>query len=601
MGAVASFLGKLRIWPGPILAFDLVTASRRSRYFILRVFYAAALFFTMWVIHYDYFQGGAGDINTVAAFTNNFFGWFGGLQLAAVVLIGPAMSAGTIAQERERKTLDYLYATPLSNLEIVIGKLGGRVMQLVYFVLSGAPVLALAMLLGGISPAALVSLTIITMSTILFVTMLSLAVSACTARARDAVVRAYLLFFCIWVVPLALLALTFASPGYYAWLTPAVKQLVAPNPLFTFLVIFTRDGPWGPVTDPWQPLLELVRNQTLAGGTALVLATVFMRRFHQRESGRPAKHRRLRMQLYRGQVGDDPMLWKELYAEPGASKLGLLGYGLLALIFVGLCGLTVYLFLEFQSRNSYYRSGAEEFCQYAITMSTFLCCCGLLLSTARAAGAITSEKDRDCWVSLISTPLAAREIVKAKIIGSLWSLRGLAPFVAVVWLPAVILRPSYIWGIAGTLAEMAILAVFTSSFGVYCSIRAKTTIRAVCGALAITILVGGGYLCCCVPLIAMNSHSGPDDDAMGFVLAPCMPALLFEPGYLNWEINANHRSSNREFTMFTTACVLGTIGYLVAALVMPVVAVGQFDEKSGRTQRRPGLAPRPPPVARRVD
>ena len=78
------------------------------------------------------------------------------MQLMAVLSIGPALAAGTIAQERERRTMEYLYTTPLSNLEIVIGKLGGRVLQILYLVLSGVPVLALAMLLGGIAPRAIV-------------------------------------------------------------------------------------------------------------------------------------------------------------------------------------------------------------------------------------------------------------------------------------------------------------------------------------------------------------------------------------------------------------------------------------------------------------
>ena len=42
------FFGNLRIWPGPILAVELVTTSRRTRYFVLRVLYAAALFFALW-------------------------------------------------------------------------------------------------------------------------------------------------------------------------------------------------------------------------------------------------------------------------------------------------------------------------------------------------------------------------------------------------------------------------------------------------------------------------------------------------------------------------------------------------------------------------
>ena len=165
MGAITRFLGNLRIWPGPILAVELVTMSRRTRYFALRVLYAAALFFALWVAHQETLGSASGDINSIARFTAAFFGTFGVMQLMAVGLIGPALAAGTIAQERERRTMEYLYATPLSNLEIIIGKLGGRVLQILYLVLAGVPVLALAMLMGGIAPRAIVSLTAITLST----------------------------------------------------------------------------------------------------------------------------------------------------------------------------------------------------------------------------------------------------------------------------------------------------------------------------------------------------------------------------------------------------------------------------------------------------
>ena len=53
MGAISRFLGNLRIWPGPILAVELVTTARRTRYFVLRVLYAAALFFALWVTYQE--------------------------------------------------------------------------------------------------------------------------------------------------------------------------------------------------------------------------------------------------------------------------------------------------------------------------------------------------------------------------------------------------------------------------------------------------------------------------------------------------------------------------------------------------------------------
>ncbi len=594
MGAITRFLGNLRIWPGPILAVELVTTSRRTRYFVLRVLYAAALFFALWVNYAGEIRGAnSGDSNSIARFTAAFFATFGIVQLMAVMLIGPALAAGTIAQERERRTMEYLYATPLSNLEIVIGKLGGRVLQILYFVLSGVPVLALAMLMGGIAPRAIASLTAITLSTVLFVTMLSIAVSAWTAKARDAIIRAYLVFFCLWVLPIPAVGLASIGPNY-AWMLPLVKQFLFADPVFIFMSIVTGDWPWGAMPEPWLLLLALVRNQMLAGGIALVLATVFMRRIHLRESGKPARKRRWRIQFFRGEIGENPMYWKELYAEPGSSRLGLLGYGLLAVIFCAVCGFTIYIY--FESMGYSYMAHGESFCQYAIGMSTFLSCCGLLLLTARAAGSITSEKERDCWVSLISTPLEGGQIVKAKILGGLWSLRGLVPFLAVVWLPAVLLRPEYIFGIAFSLLDLGILAAFTVALGVYCSLSSKSTLRAMGAALGIAIVVGGGYLLCCCPVLAIGGARGGPDEGMFLGFAPCMPFLLFWPGYASIEmISTTHGPMGREYGSCIAAYLIGTIGYAVAAMMMMFAAIEQFDEKSGRTRGRSGYSPRPRP------
>ena len=255
-----------------------------------------------------------------------------------------------------------------------------------------------------------------------------------------------------------------------------MEQFLVANPLVAFGMILPGSSPWGPMAEPWQLVLALVRNQLLAGGIALVLATLFMRRIHLREAGKPARNRRWRMQFFRGEIGDDPMYWKELYAEPGSSRLGLLGHGLLALIFVAVCGFTIYVFIEIRGTSVPTGGTGSLSAATPSVMSTFLSCCGLLLLTARAAGSITSEKERDCWVSLISTPLEARQIVKAKILGSLWSLRGLVPFLAVVWLPALLLRPSYFWGIAFSLLDLGILAAFTATLGVYCSLCSKSTL-----------------------------------------------------------------------------------------------------------------------------
>ena len=47
----------------------------------------------------------------------------------------------------------------------------------------------------------------------------------------------------------------------------------------------------------------------------------------------------------------------------------------------------------------------------------------LLLLAARASGLVTYEKERDCWHSLVATPLTGREIMRGKMWGNLYSIR----------------------------------------------------------------------------------------------------------------------------------------------------------------------------------
>ena len=114
-------------------------------------------------------------------------------------------------------------------------------------------------------------------------------------------------------------------------------------------------------------------------------------------------------------------------------------------------------------------------------------------------------------------------------------------------------------------------------------------------ALGITLVVGGGYLlCCCLPITMLGSHGGGDD---GFILgfAPCMPFLLCSPEVIGMTLEPGYNGGpDREFGLFMAAYLIGTMGYAVAAGMIAVATVDQFDEKSGRVQGRASYSPRPP-------
>ena len=187
---------------GPIFSLELVTSSRRARYFWVRVAYALVLLFALGITYQSaMLSRSMPGIQGIANIARDFFISFAMIQLGAVLVLTPAMVAGTIAQERERRTLEYLLTSQLSSSDIILGKLGARLLHVVFVLLAGIPVLAAAMLLGGIPPLALVVTSAATLLTLVAVGALSIAVSVWRPRTRDAIVSAYVLLFGVLVIP----------------------------------------------------------------------------------------------------------------------------------------------------------------------------------------------------------------------------------------------------------------------------------------------------------------------------------------------------------------------------------------------------------------
>ena len=112
---------------GPIFRVELVSIARLNRYFFLRFLYGIIILLVMWVACeeiadlYSYNQSGS-NIQRYSRAAVAFFGSYVGLQMLAILALGPAIAVGTIATERERRTIEYLFTTDLRNHEIILGK-----------------------------------------------------------------------------------------------------------------------------------------------------------------------------------------------------------------------------------------------------------------------------------------------------------------------------------------------------------------------------------------------------------------------------------------------------------------------------------------------
>ena len=74
------------------------------------------------------------------------------IEAGLLCLFVPSAAGGSIAGERERQTLDILLASKMTVPGIIIGKMLSCVSLAILLVVSSAPVLAIVLMYGGISP-----------------------------------------------------------------------------------------------------------------------------------------------------------------------------------------------------------------------------------------------------------------------------------------------------------------------------------------------------------------------------------------------------------------------------------------------------------------
>ncbi len=209
---------------GPVFLYECLANSRRWQTYAIRSVGVAIVLASIATIATS--RTTIDPVNPwrdYAALGASYFYAIIGVELTLVLLAAPAAAAGAICVDRARGTLTHMLATDLSDAEIVLGKLGARLLPILGLIACTWPVLAIGSLLGGIDPTAL---------TLAFAIILAVAILGCTmaltlsvwARKPHEVVMvtytAWILFMLIWPIWFALSMGGMVSP-------PAHWSLVA--------------------------------------------------------------------------------------------------------------------------------------------------------------------------------------------------------------------------------------------------------------------------------------------------------------------------------------------------------------------------------------
>jgi ABC-type transport system involved in multi-copper enzyme maturation permease subunit len=185
---------------GPVFRAELLRTARRGRYYALRAGYASVLLLFFWSGYHAAFRHASiVSIAEVAQFAETTFITFAFVQLTTVLLMVPPFFAGTIADEKQRKTLHYLMASQLSGAEIVADKVLGRLPHLAVMMAIAVPIVSILGLIGGVSPEQIAIVYLGTASTCVFAVALTVLLSTLVRRVRQAVLLAYFFVFC-WAI-----------------------------------------------------------------------------------------------------------------------------------------------------------------------------------------------------------------------------------------------------------------------------------------------------------------------------------------------------------------------------------------------------------------
>lgn len=182
------------------------------------------------------------------------------IQFAMILLITPAMTAGSIAGERERQTLDMLLVTNTGSLRIVAGKLLESLGYVALLLVAALPTMCLTLITGGVTLADVLTGALFLLVTAFAALSVGVFASAVFRRTVTATVMAYLIVFFIGVVTMVPLVLGVRNIGsnYDAMFSSTMASSVA--------VIGGADGIGigvnGFIYSPAMVLMALIADQT---------------------------------------------------------------------------------------------------------------------------------------------------------------------------------------------------------------------------------------------------------------------------------------------------------------------------------------------------
>jgi ABC-type transport system involved in multi-copper enzyme maturation permease subunit len=491
---------------GPLFYQELLLGSRRNREYVLRWVYAGWLVLQLiYLAVMEFFSLIAARDNYyfTPAVSREFVRVFVWQHFILLVLATPAFVAGGVSDEKTRGTLQYLLTSDLASIHIIVGKLLGRIVQVLALALVGLPLFCFVGVFGGAEPVLVLGVLLLSVEVVVGVSAATFLAAVWSRQTRDAVLGVYAVG-----IPLALLVVFVGGP--LDWLNPA----------------------WvlGPALEPGDPnaARELGRRLFLGlfawgalalgclGLAAWRLRPAYMRQLEN--EGRKRKPHWWRVE--RPAPDEEPVRWKERNVE-GLAPLqwmkrmprwmgitaivvgtvlssGVILYSYLATGVTLEKVLGMLLRLELTDLANAVGPAEDGFLVQGIVAMLFFS----LLVGIRCSGSVSGERERQTWEALLLTPLTAHQLIR----GKLWGIMGVSYLYLLAYvLPAIPLSllggpVAVFWTILWLLVTL--LAMFyVGAAGMWSSVRSKSSWRSLLSTLGFGYVGGFIIYLCTTPVL----------------------------------------------------------------------------------------------------
>lgn len=223
----------------PVAARELRVASRRKGTYWARVVSAGAAFLIcFWMV----LALTESRWRTPAMAGQQLFRTLFGFAFAYVLGAGMRATASSLSRERKEGTLGLLFLTDLKGYDIVFGKLAGNALDVFYSTVAILPVLAIPILMGGITANDFGASALVLMVTLFFSLTAGIFASSFCKDERESLNAAFLI---VLVFALVLPVLVNAVNSFGRMQLPGYLTLASPGMLAFAAFTGTGTNFWG--------------------------------------------------------------------------------------------------------------------------------------------------------------------------------------------------------------------------------------------------------------------------------------------------------------------------------------------------------------------